>query len=174
MAEEKKPIKCDFCENPATIHVTQIVNGVMQKINMCEKCAQEKGLATGQELQFSDVLAEHFEKLVSSKLFQTPPQGCSKCGCTIAEFNKKGLLGCPQCYEEFKEMLSPVIPTMHKGSQHCGKVPKHMMSRKETKTRLVDLEKQLSVAIKAEHFEEAAKLRDAINSMKKPQPEAGK
>ena len=32
------------CENEATVHLTEIVEGQMKKIDLCEECAQEKGV----------------------------------------------------------------------------------------------------------------------------------
>ena len=36
---------CDVCQkNEATVYLTQIVEGKMQKVNLCESCAKDKGL----------------------------------------------------------------------------------------------------------------------------------
>ena len=37
---------CDVCQkNDATVYLTQIVEGKMQKVNLCEDCAKEKGVS---------------------------------------------------------------------------------------------------------------------------------
>jgi len=37
---------CEVCQTEnATVHLTQIISGKMQKIDLCEKCAKEKGVA---------------------------------------------------------------------------------------------------------------------------------
>ena len=38
------PLKCDLCTNPATVHLTQIVNNKVHKVDLCEACAQAKGV----------------------------------------------------------------------------------------------------------------------------------
>ncbi|MFV1990142.1 MAG: excinuclease ABC subunit B, partial [Acidimicrobiales bacterium] len=36
---------CDVCsKEKATVYLTQIVEGKMQKVNLCETCASEKGI----------------------------------------------------------------------------------------------------------------------------------
>ena len=38
-------MNCDVCqENDATVYLTQIVKGKMQKVNLCEECAKQKGV----------------------------------------------------------------------------------------------------------------------------------
>src|SRR5665213_95536 len=38
------PLKCDLCTKPATVHLTQIVNNKVHKVDLCEECAQTKGV----------------------------------------------------------------------------------------------------------------------------------
>ena len=48
---------CEVCQTEnATVHLTQIISGKMQKIDLCEKCAKEKGVAdpAGFSLPFTD------------------------------------------------------------------------------------------------------------------------
>ena len=36
---------CEVCQTEnATVHLTQIINGRMQTFDLCEKCAEEKGV----------------------------------------------------------------------------------------------------------------------------------
>ncbi len=36
---------CDVCKtNTATVFLTQIVDGKMQKVNLCDACSKEKGV----------------------------------------------------------------------------------------------------------------------------------
>lgn len=36
--------KCEICSAPATVFLTQIINGKSTKFCLCAKCAQERGL----------------------------------------------------------------------------------------------------------------------------------
>ena len=55
---------------------------------------------------------------------------------------------------------------MHKGTTHTGKVPQVALSRRSLSDRLSQLENGLTAAIKAEHYEDAARFRDEITQVK--------
>ena len=35
-------MQCDFCDKKATVFLTQLVEGEMKKMCLCEECAEEK------------------------------------------------------------------------------------------------------------------------------------
>ena len=37
-------LHCDLCGKPATVHLTQIIKNQIQKVDLCEDCAQSKGV----------------------------------------------------------------------------------------------------------------------------------
>ena len=37
-------MKCQICENPATVHLTDIVNKKKRELHLCEQCARERNL----------------------------------------------------------------------------------------------------------------------------------
>ncbi len=157
------PLKCDFCPKPATVHLTQIVNNKVHKVDLCEACAQSKGVTDPTE--FSS-LADLLLKASLNPEQAAAGVRCAACGFTQADFKKHGRFGCPACYEAFKVLLEPMLDGMHKGTTHAGKVPKAALSRKTLSDRLSKLEVGLSQAIKAEQYEEAARYRDEINQAK--------
>ena len=47
---------CEVCQTEnATVHLTQIISGKMQKIDLCEKCAKEKGVADPAGFSLADM-----------------------------------------------------------------------------------------------------------------------
>ena len=50
------PLKCDLCDNPATVHLTQIVNHKVHKVDLCEACAQAKGVTDPSGFSLADLL----------------------------------------------------------------------------------------------------------------------
>ena len=53
---------CEVCQSEnATVHLTQIISGKMQKIDLCEKCAKERGVADPAVFSLADIL--HYIKL---------------------------------------------------------------------------------------------------------------
>ncbi len=157
------PLKCDLCSKPATVHLTQIVNNKVHKVDLCEACAQAKGVTDPSGFSLADLL-------LKASLNPEPevPAGmrCDKCGFTQADFKKHGRFGCPSCYEAFRGMVEPMLDNMHKGITHTGKVPQRALERKSLYDRLTKLELDLTEAIKSERYEDAARTRDEINQVK--------
>jgi len=156
-------LNCDLCGKPATVHLTQIVNNQIHKLDLCEDCAASKGVTDPTGFSLADLLVKASDsegEAASSQLV------CEHCGFTQANFKKLGRLGCPACYERFKPVLEPVLSNMHKGLTHLGKVPARSIERKTLHDRLAALEAQISEAVQAERYEDAARLRDEINELK--------
>ena len=48
---------CDVCKtNEATVFLTQIVDGKMQKVNLCDSCSKEKGVDDPTGFALADLL----------------------------------------------------------------------------------------------------------------------
>ena len=104
-----------------------------------------------------------------------------KCGCgtTFYNISKTGKVGCPDCYETFKNELAAVLKKINGSKQHTGRCPQRFkngqtaenkLSQTETQEDIeTKLRKQLEEAIKCENFEEAAKIRDQIKALKEEQ-----
>jgi protein arginine kinase activator len=158
-------MQCSICkEKPATVHLTQIVGDKMQKLDLCEDCAKDKGV--------NDPLFAPADVLLGLGASQEIEQAgggvelkCPRCGFTQADFKKSGRLGCPECYKTFSEGLSGLLKTMHKGTRHVGKAPEALRATRESADKLKTLQKKLAKAIESEKFEEAAQLRDEIKQM---------
>ncbi len=156
------PLKCDLCSKPATVHLTQIVNNKVHKVDLCEACAQAKGVTDPSGFSLADLL------LKASLNPETSPVGvrCEQCGFTQSDFKKHGRFGCPACYDTFKGIIEPMLDNMHKGIVHTGKIPHRALERKSLYDRLSKLELDLTEAVKSERYEDAAKTRDEINQVK--------
>ena len=156
------PLKCDLCSKAATVHLTQILDNKVHKVDLCEECAQEKGVTDPSGFSLADLL-------LKASLNTDPAAGgirCEQCGFSPADFKKQGRFGCPACYTAFKGILDPMLDGMHKGTVHSGNVPHRAMERKTLYDRLTKLEGDLSEAIKAERYEDAARCRDEINQVR--------
>jgi len=160
---------CCICqEREATVHLTQIAGEKMQKVDLCEECAKEKGVNDPAAFSLADLLlglgaSQEVEKASGRK--EAP---CPTCGFTHADFKKTGRFGCPGCYEHFSDGLVTLLKSMHKGVRHVGKVPKRFKQLKkalDVSDRLKTLQRKLTKAINEEKFEQAAELRDEIKSL---------
>jgi protein arginine kinase activator len=155
---------CDVCKtNQATVFLTQIVDGKMQKVNLCEACSREKGVTDPTGFALADLLlglgaAEEIERGHST-------QRCPACGFTQADFKKTGRLGCPQCYDTFAEGLESLLRAMHKGTRHAGKIPARLQQVLQAEAELRTLQEELDRAISTENYETAAEIRDRIRQI---------
>ena len=157
---------CDVCgKKEATVHLTEIVNEQVTKLNLCEDCAREKGAEMEEHFGLSELLAGLTDMGTAVEPEIAISIKCHNCGLTYQNFRKLGRLGCSECYEEFKKELAPLLKRIHGSDRHVGKVPlKGGKTIKDTRT-LQDLKMQLEKAIQTEEFEEAAKLRDKIRDL---------
>jgi len=157
-------MQCDVCQTKeATVFLTQIVDGKMQKVNLCEGCSKEKGVNDPTGFALADLLlglgaSEEIEKSPAA-------QKCPICGFTQADFKKTARLGCSNCYTVFADGIAPMLKNMHKGTQHTGKTPTAFHKIREHDEKIKALQENLSKAIDAEEFELAANLRDQIRQV---------
>jgi protein arginine kinase activator len=155
-----KPEQCSHCTKPATIHLTQIVDNKIHKVDLCEDCPFKKGVTDPEGFSLADFILKPPVELLSESLLR-----CDTCGFTPADFKKTGRFGCPDCYETFAGILQPILKNMHKDVVHRGKVPSAALARISFKRRLDQLNSDLKLAVEAENYEEAARLRDMISSV---------
>lgn len=155
---------CDVCQKTeASVYLTQIVEGKMQKVNLCEACAKEKGVSDTTGFAMADLLLG----LGATQQIEhgQPSQKCPACGFTQADFKRTGRLGCSVCYDTFSDGLSNLLKGMHKGLRHAGKMPAALSRRYAMADRVKSLESRLQNAVKAEKYEDAARLRDEIQKL---------
>jgi len=161
---------CQLCkQREATVHLTQIVESEMKKVDICDQCAKEKQLNNPTTFELADLLlglgaGKELEK-GDDDAGKTEVR-CPNCGFGQADFKKSARLGCSECYEVFAEGLAAMLKGMHKGTQHRGKVPPKVQRVVEAGALITRLEKQLRTAVAAENFEAAARIRDEIRASK--------
>lgn len=155
---------CDVCKtNQATVFLTQIVDGKMQKVNLCEGCSKEKGVTDPTGFALADLLlglgaAQEMER-------GGTVQKCPTCGFSQADFKKTGRLGCATCYTTFADGLATLLKGMHKGTEHVGKVPARLAKTIEREGQLKTLQRDLKKAVASEDYESAATIRDQIRHL---------
>ena len=157
-------MQCDICKKAeATVHLTQIVEGKMLKVDLCESCAKEKGVQEAAGFSLADLLvglgaAEEMK-------VESPGAQCPICGFTQADFKKTGRLGCSACWETFEAGLASLLKAMHKGDHHIGKVPTKAMHTLALNGKIQELAEQLEKAVREEKYEDAAQIRDEIREL---------
>ncbi len=162
-------MKCECChETEATIHLTQVIDAEIKKLNLCQTCAQKNGIDLNSPISITDVLlglgqpGKSEEKADLSEF----DLSCSRCQMTRAEFKKRARLGCPECYNAFMGELSALTQAMHHSRQHVGKIPARQGVEARIAANIAALQKDIETAIAKEEYEVAAGLRDKIRELK--------
>jgi protein arginine kinase activator len=159
--------KCDKCDKPATVYLTEILEGQKIQKHLCEECAASEGITVKTNVPISQLLEEFV--LQSSGGPALAELKCDVCGMTFKEFRQQGLLGCPHDYEVFSRPLENLLQRAHEGAvQHIGKTPGKAGSDVERHTSILRLRGELREAVTAEDYERAASLRDQIKQLEKP------
>lgn len=158
---------CMVCKkNEAKVHLTQVMEGTLKKVDLCEECAKAKGVDDPMGFSLADLLMGLGASQELGPSPGTKEVACPACGFTQADFKKTGRLGCPECYTHFAEGLEGLLKGMHKGPRHTGKTPNQPRQSASTGRRIQGLQKELDAAIAVENYEEAARLRDEIKSLR--------
>ncbi|MBL9151054.1 MAG: UvrB/UvrC motif-containing protein [Verrucomicrobiales bacterium] len=163
-------MKCDVCQNlEASVFFSQLIEGKLKKVNLCKVCAEEKGVTDPTGFALADMLQGMGQETVTEKRVAPGERVCDECGFTQSDFKKTGRFGCAHCYEVFSDGLENLLEAMHKRTQHRGKVPQRHQIGLAQHERLGELQDQLAAAVKAEDYETAARLRDEISRLDRPE-----
>lgn len=163
---------CEDCkQKPATIHYTQVVGGVSHQMHLCASCMQKRkvGFDLGDMQGLLSSLLSGVGAAGDEGAEKHEPEEnalrCSRCGMEFARFRKTGMLGCAQCYQDFREQLAPILKRIHGRVQHAGHVPPSIDRAQRVREEMNRLKAEMSEAVACEDFERAAQLRDRIRAL---------
>ncbi|MEC9372580.1 MAG: hypothetical protein VYC34_02005, partial [Planctomycetota bacterium] len=111
-------MKCDRCDNEATVHEVSLHKGKKVEKHLCESCAKEDGIAVQTHVPINALLSKFVKSAGVLGEGEEATPSCPECGMTFGEFRQHGLLGCPHCYEVFEEQLGPLIERAQEGGSH--------------------------------------------------------
>jgi protein arginine kinase activator len=193
---------CQKCQQrQATVFFSQTVGTETTQAHLCEVCAQEQAQAYGGMFPinfnpfaaFSEMFKnfmpwdepEMAEAMSGRVPASTEPQlQCPNCGYQLSTFRQNGRLGCTKCYDSFRQVLDPLISSIHGNVRHTEAktqlqaAPEAPVSPDETAKvsedagdpQLKVLRKKLKDAIKEERYEDAALIRNEIRKIEKQSP----
>lgn len=173
-------MKCGMCGAAnATVHLTQVGEGKVRTLHLCEACAQKNGINIDNPASLSDLFfglglaASSEESAESPTSPSTGPRACPTCGSTLIDFKNTGRLGCPHCYTAFASELKDLIRQMHRGDRHVGRRPSLRPAPTGAEHAptgasedIAQLRAQLERAVAEERYEDAARLRDRIAALR--------
>ena len=169
---------CEKCKKrTATVFYNENINGKTRSFSLCGECAaklREKGDIqdiTSMTGSFADPFSALHDNLfggffgIPSHISAQTQKKCPTCGTTYLEISKSGKVGCPQCYNTFREELSGLLASVHGTTSHVGNVPARHRAKKERDLKLQSMKNELQEAIGKEDYEKAAALRDEIRRL---------
>jgi len=156
-------MNCEKCYKVhATIHLTEIENGVKKEAHLCDECARQTGVHLKFNFSVSDLLGGLMEPAKASKASHLR---CPECGITYSEFKAKARLGCANDYEVFRGELLRLLEKIHGSTTHIGKTPRTADGQVRKESELMRLKRDLDSVVKSEDFEKAAEIRDRIRCL---------
>ncbi|MEX1047907.1 MAG: UvrB/UvrC motif-containing protein [Akkermansiaceae bacterium] len=164
-------MKCDFCDEKATVFLTQLVEGQMKKVCLCDSCAKERGVTDPTGFSLADLLLGGLPGGPGTVVTNSSTGGigngkkCVTCGFTLDDLRRVRRFGCSDCYTTFGDEVAQMVRGLHKGVSHIGKVPEGLMAMQFRSQRIEELRSRLDQAIASESYEEAAGIRDEIRNL---------
>lgn len=164
-------MKCQKCERPALVHITDLVGGKVIEKHLCPEHAKEylsqpageSSASSGLAAALAQQLAQKMQAgQASAELAELDQQTCPVCGISFYEFRSQGRLGCPNDYNCFWEQLQPLVANIHGEVQHVGKRPQRSPRGAERRMQLIRLRREIKEAVAEEDYERASRLRDQI------------
>lgn len=162
---------CTHCKKEqATFFYTQNINGSETSVALCDKCAKKAGVNLHTSSMLSPLFSSFFDIPESGQTLRDHAKKCGLCALTFDDILSLGKVGCPECYNTFREELKNTIRSIHGTAKHSGLSPSNENTaatapKKET-SKEDQLRAELETAIKNENYEEAVKLRDQIKKLK--------
>jgi protein arginine kinase activator len=163
-------VTCGECgEREAVVTLTQVVEGTVRTVGLCERCAADKGIQTTAALEQSPLggfLSALWKSEGALAEAETPGERCSGCGATFADFRESGRLGCAECWQTFEPALRHLVRRYHGSTVHHGRRHAAPGGAEGRGRDLIEgLREQLRLAVAAENFERAAELRDRLKEL---------
>lgn len=161
---------CPKCNNRlATIRYAEVVDGVVTERYLCPECLakmQQDAIPGFQIAAAAPAVAKPSALDVAEDALRTQ-RACPACGTLLSSVLETGRVGCARCYQVFSQEIDDRLETMHHSLQHRGKTARVDDSKTQIRADLQTKRGLLRSMLKAEKYEEAARLRDEIQSLER-------
>ncbi len=159
-------MNCDKCGKPSVYRSTLIVNGVSQTTNLCRDCAIKEGVFNNEPNSIFDDMFSVFSDFLPFEKVENVV--CPVCKTSLREFKTTQQLGCPNCYETFREEISSIIKRIAPFETHKQQAIKPVKPAKKILTKeekIADLKEKMKLAVNEERYEDAAKFKKQIQKL---------
>lgn len=162
---------CEVCKkNKAVVHFINIISGKKTHQMLCENCALKinnislpENNEKKEDFDFRKILNGLFEYMNGyDDEIEEKEINCKFCNRSYEEFKETGICSCSECYKYFSEKFEFLEEREYK-----GKIPKGKNILIGDNIKLKNLKLELNYLIEDENYEEAIKVRDEIELLKK-------
>ena len=159
---------CEECGvNEASYTISVMVGDEVTQRHLCTECMAKLNMSIASG-NIRGLLSTILSAITGNEQPEAPAKEevvCPRCHTTWSQFSKSGHLGCPGCYEAFREQLQPMLLQVHGRVQHAGRRPLNTETAQRVRSLQEDLAYQMEQAVALEDFETAATLRDRIKAL---------
>ena len=164
---------CEECGvNEACYTISVMMGGQITQRHLCADCMAKMNmnLAAGNIKHLLSAIMSAIsggvEEAAANAVAPADDVICERCNTTLSQFTKSGKLGCPNCYQAFREQLTPMLQQIHGRVQHAGRKPLDDEAAQRRRAVYERLSRQLEQAVAMEDFETAAILRDQLRQLR--------
>ncbi len=156
-------MNCDRCGRPSVYHSTLIVNGVSQTTNLCHDCAIKEGVFDNSPTSIFDDMFDVFSSFLPYE--KENDVKCPVCKTSLREFKTTHKLGCPNCYEAFREEVKAVLSRTAPNNFHKIEASTTKNKGESKQDKIASLRAEKALAVKEERYEDAGKIKKQIQKL---------
>lgn len=158
-------MNCDKCGKPSVYHSTLIVNGVSQTTNLCRDCAIKEGVFETSPTSIFDDMFDVFSGFLPYE--KVKDITCPVCKTSLREFKTTHKLGCPNCYETFRNEVKQILNKTAPFVNHKNTIITNtkIEANKTNAEKIASLRAEMAQAVKEERYEDAGKLKKQIQKL---------
>ncbi len=157
---------CQRChKNPATVRYAEVVDGKSVHQDLCAECLSRCKQDVSSVFTLGTAKPAVHVGAVPRRTARRSPRVCPVCGLLLDRIAETAEVGCPSCYTEFGREIESILEGLHRSLRHQGKVPHVDNSLARLYSDLQTKRVLLRSVLRAEDYEQAARLRDEIRGL---------
>jgi len=159
---------CQRChKNPATVRYAEVVDGKSVHQDLCAECLSrcKQDVSSVFSLGAGKPAVRGGASAAPQRPVRRSRRVCPFCAMSLERIAETAVVGCPSCYTEFGQEIESILEGLHRSLRHQGKAPRLDNSIARLYSDLQSKRVLLRSVIRAEDYEQAARLRDEIRGL---------
>ncbi len=159
-------MQCQRChKNPATVRYAEVVDGKSVHQDLCAECLSRCKQDVSSVFTLGTVRPAVRGGAAPQRTVTRSRRVCPVCAVTLDRIAETAVVGCPSCYAEFGQEIESILEGLHRALRHQGKAPRLDTSIARLYSDLQTKRVLLRSVLRAEDYEQAARLRDEIRGL---------